>query len=117
MNSTQEIISAATGVDSITLPVLERIIREDIYHGPLDWQSVEELETAAKEALAIYGADKEFHDADTRFRKTRWTRVLAERAASEYPTKQSLRNSLNVAYEAEQKALRDLQSFTLSTPK
>ncbi|MCX6880199.1 MAG: hypothetical protein NTW21_41305 [Verrucomicrobia bacterium] len=88
-------------------------MREDIFHGPLDWQSPEDLTAAATEALAIYEADKEFHDADTRFRKARWARVLAERQALEAPNSQTLRDSLKTAQEAEQSALRDLQTFTL----
>lgn len=113
MNSTHELIAAATKADSELVPVLERIMREDIFHGTLDWQSREELEEAAVQALAIYEADKEFHDADTLFRKARWARILAERDSSQALQPQTLLNTLKAAQEAEETALRDFQSFTL----
>lgn len=47
------IISAATGeTDPRVLDEIEEIMRHDIYHGTLDWQSREELESAACEANA-----------------------------------------------------------------
>ena len=112
MNSIEKLIESVTGVHPGLGPVIERIMREDIFHGPLDWQSFDELTMAAKEALAIYEADKEFHDADTHFRKARWNRVLAEREATEHPESEAHQGAFATALEFENSAMELLNRFS-----
>jgi len=113
MNTLQKIIKKATAADGELLPVIERIMREDIFHGPLDWQTADELSNAAREAVKIYEADRDFHDADTRYRKARWARILAEPDLTEAPEDESLRRALSAAFSNEEAALTDLQSFSV----
>ena len=49
-----DIISQATGVtDSDDLAVIEDIMRHDIFHSTLDWQTREQLSDAAIEANEV----------------------------------------------------------------
>lgn len=49
----KNLIIAATGCDEPTAERLESIMRDDIFHSTLDWQTKEQLVEAAKEALEI----------------------------------------------------------------
>jgi hypothetical protein len=40
--------------------VVEEIMRNDIFHSTLDWQTVEEFETGAREAYAVLKEMREF---------------------------------------------------------
>ena len=111
MNTITDIIAKAARVGPELAPVIERIIREQIYRGPLDWQSSKELSKAAKEAFAIYLADKEFHDADTAYRKARWARVVAEKDASEHPNDEFNQLALEKAQAAEHSAFDHMNSI------
>ena len=111
MTTITDIIAKAARVGPELAPVIERIVREQIYRGPLDWQSSTELSKAAKEALAIYGADKELHDADTAYRKARWARVVAEKDASENPNDEFKRLALENAQRAEHSAFEHMNSI------
>jgi len=55
MKGYHQIISEATGVtDHATLETLEDIMRNDIFHSTLDWQTREELMDAARTAHEVY---------------------------------------------------------------
>lgn len=49
----QDLIIEATGCDKETATRLEDIMRHDIFHSTLDWQTKDELVEAAKVALII----------------------------------------------------------------
>lgn len=52
-------ISEATGIiDPKVLDELEDIMRNDIFHSTLDWQTKEEFDKGAKEAVEVYNAIK-----------------------------------------------------------
>ena len=68
------------------------------------------LETAC-EALQIYIADQEFFDADTAYRKARWSRNLAERSAEGQKSSASIL-TLKVAIESEERAQKFLRAFS-----
>jgi hypothetical protein len=54
MSLYSKIISEATGeTDPATLDQLEEIMRHDIFHSTLDWQTREVLDDAAREAVRI----------------------------------------------------------------
>lgn len=53
MNYYTNIIVEATGCDEPTADRLEDIMRHDIFHSTLDWQTKEQLVEAAKEAKVI----------------------------------------------------------------
>lgn len=49
-----QIISEATGItDPRQLLRIEEVMRHDIFHSTLDWQTKEELEEAAKTAVTV----------------------------------------------------------------
>jgi hypothetical protein len=50
----RDIIAGATGeTDPVVLRELEEVMRRDIFHSTLDWQTREELEEAARLAVRI----------------------------------------------------------------
>ncbi len=61
----QAMIQAATGAPEKLLPTLERIMRRDVFHSTLDWQSATEFDRGARQALALYRRDAAFYDAET----------------------------------------------------
>lgn len=61
----QAMIKAATGAPEKLLPTLERIMRRDVFHSTLDWQSSVEFARGARQALALYRRDAAFYDAET----------------------------------------------------
>lgn len=56
MSSYRDIIIKATGVNDENAGYVEDIMREDIFHSTLDWQSREQLVRAAREAVALLKA-------------------------------------------------------------
>lgn len=70
----QEITSAPVEI----LPILERIMRTEIFHSTLDWQSARQFSTAAKKALKMYQEARIFYDADHTLHAARWKAACAE---------------------------------------
>lgn len=48
-----KIISHATGATASDLPKIEIIMREEIFHSTLDWQTREQLSKAARDAFRM----------------------------------------------------------------
>jgi hypothetical protein len=48
------LIQDATNCTDVEAPILEEIMRKDIFHSTLDWQTHRQLEKAAIEAYEIY---------------------------------------------------------------
>ena len=61
----QAMIQDATGAPEKLLPTLERIMRRDVFHSTLDWQSAAEFDRGARQAFALYRRDAAFYDAET----------------------------------------------------
>lgn len=40
-------------------------MRREVFHGTLDWQSPEQFERGAREALALYRRDAAYYDAES----------------------------------------------------
>lgn len=76
-------IQQATGVADELLPVLERIMREDVFHSTLDWQTRSEFNRGAKKALALYQADADFHDAESAMRRASFALMKAETSVAQ----------------------------------
>ena len=58
-------ILAVTGAPPKLLPTLERLMRRDVFHSTLDWQSSSEFARGARQAFALYRRDAAFYDAET----------------------------------------------------
>jgi hypothetical protein len=55
MSSYSKLIREATGVtDQKSLDQIEEILRQDVFHSTLDWQSRAQLMKGAKEALELW---------------------------------------------------------------
>ncbi len=81
MNFYQEGIIALLGCSAADAVMIEFIMREDIFHSTLDWQSRAQLDRAARQAarmLAAGRADYEEYFAGTRALFAQWK---AEEAA------------------------------------
>jgi len=59
-----KLIHEATQAPDHDLPVLEHIMRSDVFHSTLDWQSHEQLVAGAREANAILTANRELFDCE-----------------------------------------------------
>jgi hypothetical protein len=57
-----KLIAAATGAPTSKLAVLENIMRDEIFHSTLDWQTADQLAAAARQAHDIYRSAPCFYD-------------------------------------------------------
>jgi hypothetical protein len=71
-------IYEATGAPPQIAPTLERIMREDIFHSTLDWQTREEFDTGALEAHAQYQSAPAYYNSVTLLLKLVYQRMKAE---------------------------------------
>ncbi|KKW22418.1 MAG: hypothetical protein UY62_C0005G0015 [Parcubacteria group bacterium GW2011_GWF2_50_9] len=60
MNFYQDLIIKATGANKADAEYIEDIMRNDIFHSTLDWQSRTQLARAAKDAAGLL---VEYHEA------------------------------------------------------
>jgi hypothetical protein len=74
-----ELIAKATGAPAELLPILESIMRDEIFHSTLDWQSAAEFREGARKAHRIYLANPSFYDADRRMRRASFRLMAATR--------------------------------------
>ena len=61
-----DLIAEATGARLMGLPILERIMREDVFHSTLDWQTRDKFMAGAREAHQQYLSAKEFYDSENK---------------------------------------------------
>lgn len=53
-NPLHELIHDATGAPPALIPIIEQVMREDIFHSTLDWQTAAELADGARQAYDLY---------------------------------------------------------------
>jgi hypothetical protein len=58
----RRLIQRATGAAAADLALIENIMRDDIFHSTLDWQTREQLTDAARQAFALLQANRELYD-------------------------------------------------------
>lgn len=80
--SYQDQIADATGAPAEILPILERILREEVFHSTLDWQSAARFRAGAKKAYRLYLDDAAFYDAFDRHHRASYRLFAAENALS-----------------------------------
>jgi len=68
----QEMIQEVTDAPVEALAILENIMRDEVFHSTLDWQSQEEFAEGAREAYAIYLQDPVFYQRMARAQSLRW---------------------------------------------
>jgi len=57
-----DLIGAATGAPESILALLENLMRDEIFHSTLDWQSAEELTEGARKAYDLYRSAPAYYD-------------------------------------------------------
>jgi hypothetical protein len=78
-----DLIAKATGAPAELLPILENIMRDEVFHSTLDWQSAAEFRVGARKAHRIYQANAAFYDADRRLRRASFRLMAATRELEE----------------------------------
>lgn len=61
-NPLARLIAAVTGATGADAAQVEVIMREEIFHSTLDWQTREQLEDGARQAMGRLAADREWHE-------------------------------------------------------
>jgi hypothetical protein len=74
----QSMIQEATGAPRHLLGALENIMREEVFHGTLDWQTRAEFDRGAKRAYTLYRRDSAFYDAQIALRSATFKLMQAE---------------------------------------
>lgn len=64
MSPYHRIIQSATGASDSDLPMIERIMREDIFHSTLDWQNAEQLKKAAIQARQLLAQNRDLYELE-----------------------------------------------------
>lgn len=105
--SYQAMIAEATGAPADLLPTLERIMREEVFHSTLDWQTVAEFRAGARKAHRRYLEDPGFHDAYDRHHRASYRLLRAENALAEARQPAVPPQRLAAAEEAARKARQE----------
>ena len=72
------VIYEATGAPAADLARIENIMREEIFHSTLDWQTREQLAAGAREAFARLNEDRELYDLERECKAAMLRKVRAE---------------------------------------
>ena len=62
-NPLRILIEKATGAPLRDLAMIENIMRDDIFHSTLDWQTAEQLSAAARQAFDLLNRNRELYEA------------------------------------------------------
>lgn len=74
----EERIAEATGAPDAILPILENIMRQEVFHSTLDWQDDEQFTAGARRALRIFLGNRRLYETEAAFHQSRCLRVEAE---------------------------------------
>ena len=85
-NPLHRLIQEATDAPSEDLAQIENIMREEIFHSTLDWQSAEQLSDAARQAFARLNEGREMYDRDQACRIAMFQKLRAEADLREHDT-------------------------------
>lgn len=85
-NPLHRLIEEATDAPAMDLTQIENIMREEIFHSTLDWQSREQLADAARQAFARLNEDREMYDRDQACRIAMFQKLRTEADLREHDT-------------------------------
>jgi len=102
-------IAAATGAADELLPILENIMRDEVFHSTLDWQSARQLRSGARQALAIYEENSSFFQAEISHQKARFQMLMAQQILSDLTSQSGSSEAITLAEAAYQKAIAEEQ--------
>lgn len=86
LNPLHRLICEATGAKAGDLPLIENIMREEIFHSTLDWQTREQLRDGARQAYARLNEDRELYELEAETGRALFEQMRAEAAARESDT-------------------------------
>ena len=61
-NPLHTVIQKATGASLNDLAMIENIMRDDIFHSTLDWQTCEQLSSAARQAFCLLNENRDMYE-------------------------------------------------------
>lgn len=85
-NSLHHLIQDATKAPAKDLAQIENIMRDEIFHSTLDWQTCEQLADAARQAFVRLNEDRVLYDGDYACRMAMFRKMRAESALREHDT-------------------------------
>ena len=102
LNPLHRLIQDATDAPAGDLVQIEKIMRDEIFHSTLDWQTRAQLADAARQAFARLNEDRELYDLDhacglAMFQKMRAESVLREH---DTPANRAVVAEANAGYES-----------------
>jgi hypothetical protein len=105
-----DLIAAATGAADELLPILEKIMREEVFHSTLDWQSASQFRKGARQALAIYEETPPFFQAEMAYQRARFQMLKAEQALSDLTSQSAPSKDIDLAEAALHEATAEERS-------
>ena len=82
----KRLIQDATGAPVGDLALIERIMRDEIFHSTLDWQTAEQLAGAARQARRLLNENRGLYDLENACGAAMFQRMRAESALRENDT-------------------------------
>jgi hypothetical protein len=64
MSNCEDLIIEVTGCNSDDAAMIEHIMREDIFHSTLDWQTRSQLKRAAKQAARLLNENRDLYELE-----------------------------------------------------
>lgn len=107
LNPVQRLIQDATHAPARDLAQIENIMREEVFHSTLDWQSREQLSNGARQALARLNEARELYALDQACRMAMFQKMQAEAEFRDCDTVAN-RSALLAAEDRHQKAKQRL---------
>jgi hypothetical protein len=83
MSAYEKDIIEVTGCSPGDAAMIEHIMREDIFHSTLDWQTAAQFNRAARKAAKIFAADRQTYEEYFRLTREAYLRLHAENQAKE----------------------------------
>jgi hypothetical protein len=60
----RKLIQDATGAPLDDLGMIEHVMRDDVFHSTLDWQTAEQLKAAAREAYQLLKENRDLYELE-----------------------------------------------------
>lgn len=74
-----QLIGDATGAPDHLLPLLENLMRDEVFHSTLDWQSAAQLADGARQAYDLYRSAPAYYDGLLLLQRAEFRLVGVER--------------------------------------
>ena len=83
MSGYEKDVIEVTGCSAGDAVMIEHIMREEIFHSTLDWQTATQFNRAARKAAKILAADREIYQEYFRLTREAYERMSAENQANQ----------------------------------